>query len=595
MKIDRIEVQNFLRIKDFSGDLSPLTIFSGKNGAGKSSLRDGLIFAFTGDPGRAGRQTKTSKELVHRGAEGGSVCVHYDGDKSITRDVGSGALLGPKAEFPAALPFVLRAEDFAKDTTDRRSVLFNVMKLSAGAEEILKRLKEKKIDQGVVDEVKHLLAGGCPPAHTEAEKKRTLAKGQWHEATGEVYGSKKGETWKAPSPGYDAQELAEVTEDITAWNQIIAQQNQLIGEFNAHNNAQAQLPALKEKAKTHAAEAAALKKLREQYKALQDELEKLPAPGKPAQSSLAGMGAGAAAKQPTPLVQQVMECPDCKVKLVYQAGKLAHAPKAAEAAPEPAKAEAKAKPASTAETPQEDPNKARRAQITADMAPLAQQIAVAEKRVAEADAAAAQADQLEKAEARPELAGAAEKLADAQAGLAECEQIAADLKVAKVATEAAESKTKRAQELHVKIVNWEALVAALSPDGIPADILKSALGPLDAELELAAEQTQWGRVRLSETDMSVSFAGFPYKLCSESHKWRADVMLAVAIAKISGINLVLVDRMDVCDMQGRGEFINWCYDLNDAGVQVICFATLKAKPELEGAAVFWLGDAEVAA
>lgn len=161
MRIDRIEVQNFLRIKGlFSADLAPLTLVSGANGVGKSSLRDAILFTFTGDPGRAGRQTKTSKELVHRGAEGGSVCVHYDGDKSITRDVGSGALLGPKAEFPAALPFVLRAEDFAKDTTDRRSVLFNVMGMTTGFEEVKRRLIEKGIEHGMIEEIRLYIGDG---------------------------------------------------------------------------------------------------------------------------------------------------------------------------------------------------------------------------------------------------------------------------------------------------------------------------------------------------------------------------------------------------------------------------------------------------
>lgn len=39
--------------------------------------------------------------------------------------------------------------------------------------------------------------------------------------------------------------------------------------------------------------------------------------------------------------------------------------------------------------------------------------------------------------------------------------------------------------------------------------------------------------------------GCLYRLLSESEKWRAGILLAIAIARLSGIRLALLDRFDV--------------------------------------------------
>ena len=72
----------------------------------------------------------------------------------------------------------------------------------------------------------------------------------------------------------------------------------------------------------------------------------------------------------------------------------------------------------------------------------------------------------------------------------------------------------------------------------------------------------------------------PYPLLSESEKWRADAMIAAAIAELSGVRLLMLDRFDVLDAQGREDFIYWLDGMASEGVidSAIVAGTMKALP-----------------
>jgi hypothetical protein len=91
--------------------------------------------------------------------------------------------------------------------------------------------------------------------------------------------------------------------------------------------------------------------------------------------------------------------------------------------------------------------------------------------------------------------------------------------------------------------------------------------------------------------------GRPYPLLSESEQYRVDLLIAAALANLSGCKLLVADRADVLEPAARGELLGWLQDMTEAedgGEAVLdqawIFMTLKAQPTLDGAASFWIAN-----
>ena len=69
------------------------------------------------------------------------------------------------------------------------------------------------------------------------------------------------------------------------------------------------------------------------------------------------------------------------------------------------------------------------------------------------------------------------------------------------------------------------LADALSPDGIPAELLAEALGPINDRLHSNDGLAEWEPVVI-HSDMRITYGLRDYALISESEKWRADAMIA---------------------------------------------------------------------
>lgn len=136
-------------------------------------------------------------------------------------------------------------------------------------------------------------------------------------------------------------------------------------------------------------------------------------------------------------------------------------------------------------------------------------------------------------------------------------------------------------------VAWTAIGDALAPGGIPGEILAEAMEPLNDRLMHSAVVTEWPRVGI-DADMGITqLSGTgdattvrPYALLSESEQWRADAMIAEAIAHLSGLRLLLLDRFDVLDLRGRSDLLAWMDELAESGEieTAVIFGTLKALP-----------------
>ncbi len=169
----------------------------------------------------------------------------------------------------------------------------------------------------------------------------------------------------------------------------------------------------------------------------------------------------------------------------------------------------------------------------------------------------------------------------------------AGLKVADEATTTAWTNStaklaERAQAAHRDVEGWCLLQAALSPTGIPSELLGTTLGPFNSLLASCGPST-WAPVQV-DSDLDIAIGGRDYALCSESEQWRADAVLAEAIATRSGLDLIMLDRVDVLDVSSRGELLEWALEMAENGLQSILFATLKKPFAADGLTTVWLED-----
>jgi hypothetical protein len=553
MKISRFAVKNFQGLHAFDLPVrAPLLMFTGPNGAGKSSVRDAIAMGLSGAPTRVSKK-KDYDQLVHESHQTASIEIDLaDGRRSVTALPGDGTKFAGNASIDdqdkarAALPYLLAPQTFAAATADdRRGVLFTLTGCKASTGEVSKRLTARGADSAKIEAVLPLLRVGFPEAEKDAKGRAMEAKGAWRAVTGETYGEKRAETWKAEKPAVAEQDLLQAEHDLDVVDGEITQANQAVGELQARWNAQqgrAQKIAQLEEA------AGKLERIRTKLAA--DE------------SDLAAAQAKVDRLSDSKLSQDALPCPCCNAMLVVRDGQLVEAGPLAHGTED----DLAALPELT---------KAR------DM----MQRAVDNDRQAlkAAEDAEAQLTALEEETGEPvtevQLEQARQRVTVLNESRKQLAQKLDEHRAAQRAAAEADDKTAKAAKHHADVQAWTLIAEAMAPDGIPGELLSDALRPVNDLLHSLAQRANWARMQLSR-DMDITADGRLYGLLSESEQWRADCLLALALANLSGLKLALLDRFDVLDLRGRGELLDLLYDLADAGEvdTVAVFGTLKAAP-----------------
>ncbi|MCU9111793.1 AAA family ATPase [Pseudomonas aeruginosa] len=529
MRITKLEITNFQGLRHAALDVSaPVLLVAGHNGAGKSSLLDAISHAFTGKPGRVAQKQHIG-QLITEGAKKGEARVEWLDESGEVQACGVALPSGkgsPLADSPF-LPFVLDASLFAGlKADDRRKLLLSLTGASASPAEVAKRLKAKGIDLALFEKVKPLLRSGFSAMVGQAKDYASEARGAWKAVTGENYGSEKANGWEPEAPPVivSEDELESARAELRATAQDLDEAQQTLGSSKrAHADAQARASRI-----TALRETAALAD-RRRNKLATDEANQ-------DEWSEKVMAAEAAASgEPA---HQPLTCPHCQGAVDLQAGQLvAHQPPAKVADPEAAK---------------------RLEEYRGYLASAQRAVANSQRDLKESEDAAAQAAALE---AETAQAPSAEAIANGEQAINELRQ-ARDASRAKLVAlqEALEAATQReasiakAQAAHQDVVAWTGMVDALSPTGIPAEILADAIGPVNELLQRLSGTAGWSPVQIS-ADIDVTFGGRLYGLLSESERWRCDATIALAIAKLSGLRLVLLDRLDVLDLPSRNQAI----------------------------------------
>lgn len=572
MKLTHLSVHNFLGIRAVEVPINTkVTLFAGDNGAGKSSLRDAVALALTADLGRVGLK-KEAAQLITTGADSAGIEVKTDGGAYGIAIASNGRMSDSLkgVEIPASLPYVLDGQRFAQlEPNDRRGFLFGLMGLSANGAEVRKRLLAKNFPERFVEAVIPMLRAGFDAAHKSAQDKARDQKAIWRAITNETYGEKKASSWQAPKPELDQDALAEAIMHLESIEADFGNANQNVGALQDHH---ARATETLER----------LKGLREKA-APRDSLAELISMH---ESSVTELTAKVEAARDAQLSQNAVPCPSCGSMLVVKDGAIVHAGPLARATEDDIEALPK---------------------LERDLARSKQDLDTTRRYLRDAEAAAAAlADLVSVTGDSPsvdDLRQAREKLATLRAERETAEGRLNLLRQTERQIKQADEATAKALQAHESVEAWSAIADALGPDGIPGEILSEALTPLNDRLRDSADIAEWAQV-LIKPDMTILIAGNksgtfwrPYNLLSESEQWRVDAMVAEAIAHLSGLRLLMLDRFDVLDIRGRGDLMAWLEAIAGDIDSALIFGTLKAIPSAMGSpeifAAHWLHGGQI--
>jgi len=578
MKISNLSISNFLGIGAAEVQLTtPVTLFAGRNGAGKSSLCDAVALALTADLGRVSLK-KDACQLVRAGTSGAQCMVETtDGEHYNYAISPTGKIISNRKgyEIDSPLDYALDAQRFAQlDSNERRAFLFSLMNLKTDGPAIVERLTKRGCVKDKIDRIAPLLRSGFDAACKQAKAHATEAKGAWRAVTGETYGSEKAKTWRAPAPKHDVTAEAGLKTELQACDAALEQCQQSIGKLQSQEqrrkDLRAKLPALIEQAERTERIQAKLAVDGQQLGEWEADLKKTAeAAGAVPRTGLVHELAWAVAN-----LIEFSEFPLEPTKDADHARVLA-ALAAYEA--EHGKVNSAANAGGDAKARDRLPNVQKsRDLMNSAVANGKRDLEAATRAQAEADAIEAELSQTFDAAALDKARQQAETLKQERATLTG--KLDA-IKTLKDQASQAAKKTADAAAHAADVSAWDAIGDALAPDGIPGEMLAEALGPINQRLAQSHADTLWPRAEIA-ADMSITAGGRDYRLLSESERWRTDAMLAEAIANISGVRLLVLDRFDVLDLTNRSRLLGWLDALADTSEidTALVFGTLKALP-----------------
>lgn len=546
MKIESINVQNVLGIQRFEIDQAkPITLVAGGNEAGKSSLIDAISMAMTGKPRRVSLK-KDMGQLVHDGAKKGIVVIGMDGGQSASFKLPKGEHEAPAIEAAEFLPLVLDAEAFSSLSDDeRRKALFKLTGCSAKPAYIMAELEGAGCDAELSKQIIGISRAGFTAMHDEAKQRATQAKGEWKAITGENWGSDKAEGWEVEIVTGPAVTRPDVETAKTEADKIqrdiengMAHQGKLQAQIETAQRVAEQNAAGKEKQEM-------LPRLRAKMEATKADLESWAEKLENSTASLAG--------------DDTYVCPCCDENLQLLDGKLIKAGKGLSVAERKELKEQHAKAADAVELLKRTLNNDTRAVQEAENVLLAEECWPVDGELERT------IDAINKL--RTNLAAAQAKhaaLADRFAMLS-----------------GVNDTNAKAAEAHERVKAWLAIAEQLSPGGIPLRLLAKAINPINEQLAMLAGVAKW-KVATIDADMGITYGGRAMALCSESGKWRCNVMLQLAIATLSGIKLAVIDRFDVLEIAARQKFCALADNLVKTGLidSIIVCGTLKEAPRM---------------
>lgn len=597
MKISALNVQNFLGARAVDIQLpKPVALFAGKNGAGKSSLRDAIALALTADLGRVSLK-KDAGHLITEGGESAVVEVIANGESYAVAINGAGKISDSQQgrEAPAALSYVLDAQRFAKMAdNERRSFLFGLMGVKMDGPSIKQRMLDKGLDAKKIEQVIPILRAGFDAANKEAAAKARDAKASYKTATGgETWGKEKGGKWqpaalpaeaeKAQSRHDNAKEkLTEADKELAAAQQELGAAKAAQRQANEAESKRLELHDLagkverfQTKLNLDTAELTAWQEKVETCRALAGGKLNPRAPGEFLLRGLASVTNG--------FLSVTCDYPDVEwpSELINRAA--AHLAEYKKLHGDAGEGEAKADPEAVAKLPEYENA----------LKLMESAVANSKRNLESAQKAAEQLKELDGLKANTNSDEAEAKVAELKT---KRDAWLADVtKYRDIADQYSRRQAliEQVGKLHTDVLAWSDIADALAPDGIPSELLAESILPINERLCSSAGFAEWLQPVI-HSDMRITYGLREYGLLSESEKWRVDAMIAEAVSHLSGLNMLVLDRFDVLDLKGREDLLYWLDGMATDGEidSALIFGTLKGLPALnfDNIEAFWIDN-----
>lgn len=581
--LTKLNIEGFLRVPYAAIDLTGAAIhaFYGLNEHGKSSIAEAVRFVYRGLSPRVSRKGDFEM-LVTDGKRGGSVELVAN-DTSIRRNIKNGALTS-RADMNfddlhvdiqlGALPFGLA------DENKLRPLLLDLFKAKADEKIVYERLVAKGVNDDVLKLALPLIKKvGFSTAHDQAKAKKSEATGAWRNITGESYGHVKAETWKpdlldVPAPSdeqidkmsAEVDRLAAMRDSYQIALTAARTTLQLAGTVSdgtTVEDAQSALAVAEDQLRECQEQIDATV---ERYKqAIEQDEERLRT------TERALIDAKNSATQLT--------CPCCQAAV--QIVMVDREPVLERAVNERAGATNVAAAASAVNMARQA-LQARKQGRETTMAGLNQARGQAQDAVQQERNTLDNAKRLQHLPkvTQAELEELQSELELVNGPLANAKSLLDEMQLKRKHIGDAREDEKNAKEQHRLAQQWALVEEACGPtsSGIPAELVGRITEPMNEAIKQIADL--WGQYSVIITpDMQVqSDTGRAYALMSESARWRADAMIQLALAQLTTLKVVVIDRFDVA--LARSMFFDMLsqYTETNPDVTVLAFGTLKNTP-----------------
>lgn len=558
----RAVIVNFRGIHHAAIDLDGLTLVTGPNGVGKTSIAQAVACALTGQPLPIDGLRKTDAGvLVRTGAAAGEIVLAgTDGHTQVTWP---DAKVYREGRSPQATAIAAGLDHLVDHKPgDRAALMHRYLKAEPTRDDLAEALPD--IEPALIDKVWKRIdvnstgeTNGWDIAHEEARQKGAKLKGQWEHASGAGnYGSKKAASWV---PADWDEGLATASEE--SLNADLAREREFLeAQIGTDAINQDERRRLQEQAEGIGDAEASLEEAETAVATVETELDEARA---------------ARASLPPNEVNTSLPCPHCSQAVqIKKSGAATWLEKA---------------------TTENLSDKEKKDRLMA--------IARADGRVENRKAAVAEAQQ-----EHQKAVGQVQGCRDAIAQLADLPpEPATDSRQVEDGRErvrraearlAAFKAWRNATRIHQQIEVNAKVVAALAKDGVRRTVTARALKQfVNDRLLPLCRRAGWPDITFNE-GLEPHLGGRVYGLLSESEQYRVRVLIQIAMAQTDGSDLLVIDGVDVLDRAGRNALMKV---LRSAGVRALLAMTTEDQrrnppPDLQALKLgrtYWVDGGEV--